>query len=161
MPTPAYNPALSPIKNVQAILRSLSIARIEQGLEQAVAQLLQYLLSTALALTGTLTVGGLTTLSGALVSGIQALAGAGAVNLTTLTTALTTTGANALTLANGADGQIKIIRMVGDGGDGTLTPTTKTGFATITFNDVGDSCILQYHTTLGWMILANNGCTVA
>ena len=38
---------------------------------------------------------------------------------------------------------------------------TKTGFTTITFNDVGDSVTLQYFTTLGWMILSNNGCTVA
>jgi hypothetical protein len=103
----------------------------------------------------------LTTLLGGLVSSQQSLSGAGAVNLTTLTTNLTTTGANALTLANGTSGQIKIIRMVVDNGDGTLTPTTKTGFSTITFNDVGDTVILQYVTTLGWMIVSNNGTTVA
>ena len=40
-------------------------------------------------------------------------------------TQVTTTGSNqALTLANGANGQIKIVTMVTDGGDGTLTPTT-------------------------------------
>ena len=87
--------------------------------------------------------------------------GAGAVAITAATVRLTTTGADALTLANGANGQILSIVMGVDGGDGTLTPTTKTGFSTITFNDVGDSVTLQYFTTLGWMILANNGCTVA
>ena len=87
--------------------------------------------------------------------------GAGAVPITSATVRLTTTGADALTLANGANGQILSIVMVADGGDGTLTPTTKTGFSTITFNDVGDSVTLQYFTTLGWMILSNNGATVA
>lgn len=96
-----------------------------------------------------------------LVGTIQALSGAGAVNVTDFTTAVTTTGANALTLANGTPGQLKAVTMVVDGGDGTLTPATKTGFATITFGDVGDSVLLQYHATLGWMIVANYGATVA
>jgi len=100
-------------------------------------------------------------LTGVVFGTTQSLSGAGAVNITTATTLLTTTGANALTLANGTNGQIKSVVMVVDGGDGTLTPTTKTGFSTITFNDVGDSVVLQYFTTLGWMILSNNGATVA
>jgi len=94
-------------------------------------------------------------------SGIQALSGAGAVNLTTLTTKITSTGANALTLADGTNGQVKACVMVADGGDATLTPTTKTGFSTIVFNDVGDSVLLQFFTTLGWMVLSNNGCTIS
>jgi hypothetical protein len=91
----------------------------------------------------------------------QALSGAGAVNLTTLTTKITSTGANALTLANGADGQVKILTMVSDGGDATLTPTTKTGYSTIVFNDAGDGCVLVYTTTTGWIVVANNGCTIS
>lgn len=87
--------------------------------------------------------------------------GAGAVPITAATVRLTTTGANALTLANGADGQLLTIVMVVDGGDGTLTPTTKTGFATVAFTDVGNAVTLQYFTTLGWMIVANYGATVA
>jgi len=58
------------------------------------------------------------------VATVQALSGAGAISLNTLHTALTTTGAQAQTLANGVNGQIKTISMVADGGDGTLTPTT-------------------------------------
>lgn len=89
--------------------------------------------------------------------------GAGAVPLTAATVQVTTTGsAAALTLANGTVGQILTIVMTTDGGgDATLTPTTKTGFSTITFDAVGNSVTLQYFTTLGWMILANNGATVA
>lgn len=98
---------------------------------------------------------------GSLVGSTQALSGAGAVNLTTLTTKVTSTGANALTLANGTDGQVKIILMVVDGGDATLTPTTKTGFSTIVFNDIGDGVILVYTTTTGWICVANNGATIS
>ena len=87
--------------------------------------------------------------------------GAGAVPITASTVRLTTTGADALTLANGTNGQILSIVMVADGGDGTLTPTTKTGYTTITFNDVGDTVTLQYFTTLGWMLLSNLGATIA
>jgi hypothetical protein len=101
------------------------------------------------------------TLTGRVFGSVTTRSGAGAVPTTAATVQLTTTAADALTLANGTNGQILSIVMVADGGDGTLTPTTKTGFTTITFGDVGDSVTLQYFTTLGWMILANNGCTVA
>lgn len=94
-------------------------------------------------------------------SGIQTLTGAGAVDVTNAVTKLVTTGANALTLANGTNGQVKTITMITDGGDGTLTPTTKTGYSTITFNDAGDSVQLQYFTTAGWLCIANNGATLA
>lgn len=96
-----------------------------------------------------------------LIGTIQSKSGAGAINLTDFTTELTTTAADALTLADGAAGQFKHIVMIADGGDGTLTPTTKTGFTTITFGDVGDSVLLQFHTTKGWMVVANNGATLA
>jgi len=49
--------------------------------------------------------------------------------------------------------------MVVDGGDATLTPATPLGFATITFNDVGDGLTLVY-TAAGWVIVGNNGATV-
>ena len=92
---------------------------------------------------------------------VQALSGAGAVDVTSLITQVTTTGADALTLADGANGQLKIITMVADGGDGTLTPTTFANGTTITFNDVGDSVLLVYNTTGGWAAVSNVGCTIA
>ena len=101
-------------------------------------------------------------LSGAkTIAGVQALSGAGAISLNTLHTAVTTTGADALTLANGVNGQIKTISMVADGGNGTLTPTTFANGSTITFNDVGDSVMLIYNTTGGWALISNTGCTIA
>jgi hypothetical protein len=91
----------------------------------------------------------------------QALSGAGAVNTTDMLTSLTTTGAaQALTLANGTVGQIKIISHVVDGGSAVLTPTTKIGFSTITFTAVGDSAMLIY-TAAGWDIVALNGAVAA
>ena len=94
--------------------------------------------------------------------GVQSLSGAGAVDLTNLITELTTTGANALTLADGTtSGQIKIINMIVDGGDGTLTPTTFANGSTITFNDANDTVALLYANTIGWVVIANSGATVA
>jgi hypothetical protein len=100
-------------------------------------------------------------LTGRVFGTIGARSGAGAVPLTSSVVRLTTTGADALTLANGSNGQILTIVMVVDGGDGTLTPTTKTGFSTITFDAVGNSVTLQYFPTQGWMIVSNYGGTVA
>jgi len=100
------------------------------------------------------------TLTG-LFGSVQSLSGAGAVDLTNTVTEITSTGADALTLANGTVGQIKVITMIVDGGDATLTPTTFAGGTTITFNDAGDSVILVYNTTVGWVAVANQGATIA
>lgn len=79
----------------------------------------------------------------------QTLTGAGAVSLTTATTWVVTTGGNALTLADGAEGQMKFIVMKTDVGAGTLTPDNLGNGATITFDDVGDSAFL-YFTNSAW-----------
>ena len=92
---------------------------------------------------------------------VQTLSGAGAIDVVTGVTEVTTTAADALTLANGTVGQLKIITMVADGGDGTITPTTFANGTTITMNDVGDTVVLVYVTTRGWTVINNIGCTVA
>ena len=84
-----------------------------------------------------------------------------ALSVDTLHSAIVTTGAQAFSLANGVNGQIKTISMVTDGGNATLTPATLSGGSTIVFNDVGDSVILIYNTTGGWAVLSNNGTTVS
>lgn len=72
-----------------------------------------------------------------------------------------TTGddAEALTLANGSPGQVITIALVTDGGGtGTLTPATKSGFATIVFADAGDTATLEYvDDTVGWVIVGLAG----
>ena len=84
-----------------------------------------------------------------------------ALSLNTAHSAIVTTGAQAFSLANGVNGQVKTISMVTDGGDATLTPATLAGGSTIVFNDVGDSVVLIYNTTGGWAVLSNNGTTIS
>jgi hypothetical protein len=72
-----------------------------------------------------------------------------------------TTGADAeaLTLANGTAGQLLTITLGADGGgDGTLTPTTATGFVAIVFADAGDTATLLYvDDTVGWIVVGTAG----
>lgn len=89
----------------------------------------------------------------------QTLTGAGAVNVTTSITWLVTNAANALTLADGAEGQVKYIIMKTDGGDGTLTPSHFGNGSTITFNDAGDSANLLF-TNGNWYFMGGTA-TVA
>jgi hypothetical protein len=107
---------------------------------------------------------GTQTFAGAVVGSVQALSGPGAVNVTTLTTTFTSTGAgNALTLANGVAGQLKAIVYVAEaaGGDtGVLTPTNFGNGTTLTFTNVGDSALLQFLGT-DWWVVSLNGATVA
>ena len=94
--------------------------------------------------------------------GVQGLTGAGAVDLTNLITELTTTGADALTLADGTtSGQVKIINMIVDGGDGTLTPVTFANGTTITFDAVAESATLVWNSTIGWVATSVQGATIA
>ena len=107
---------------------------------------------------------GTQTFAGAVVGSVQALSGPGAVNVTTVTTAFTSTGTgDALTLADGVAGQLKAIVYVAEtaGPDtGVLTPTNFGNGTTITFNAVGESVLLQFLGT-DWWIVSNNGATVA
>jgi hypothetical protein len=95
---------------------------------------------------------------------VQALGGPGAVDITSLATAFTSTAAgNALTLADGAQGQLKTIIYVAEaaGGDtGILTPTNLGSATTITFNAVGDSATLQFAGT-DWWVVGFRGAVVA
>lgn len=77
-----------------------------------------------------------------------------------------TTGgdAEALTLANGTfDGQLLTISLTTDGGgDGTLTPVTKTGWATCVFVTAKDTINLQWiDNTIGWIVLGVTGTAAA
>lgn len=121
--------------------------------------------SAAIARTdGAQTFTGTQTFSGAIVGSVQTLSGAGAVDLTTLTTAFTSTATgNALTLADGTIGQLKAIVYVAEaaGADtGVLTPTNFGNGTTITFNAVGDSVLLQFLGT-DWWVVSLNGAAVA
>jgi len=128
-------------------------------------------LSSTLAVAGASTLTGLLTANGDILLGAakvlgfgapQALSGAGACNVTTISTLFTSTGsAQALTLADGTRaGQLKFISHVVDGGSGVLTPTTKTGFSTVTFTNVNDWACLIWSGS-AWFVLAYSGATIA
>jgi len=91
----------------------------------------------------------------------QALVAAGAVNITTAITTVASAGAIALTLADGAVGQVKMICMTTDGGTATLTPTTLNGYTTVAFDTVGDCAVFVFNSTGGWSVVSNQGCVLA
>ena len=103
------------------------------------------------------------TYNATITGGVQSLSGAGAVDLTNLVTELTTTGANALTLADGTtSGQVKIINMIVDGGGtATVTPVTFASGTTVAFDAVAESVTLVWNSTIGWVATSVNGATVA
>jgi len=85
---------------------------------------------------------------------IQSLSGAGAVDIVNDITELTTTGADALTLADGVTGQKKIVKMISDGGDGTLTPANFLDGTTLTFDNT-DYAILYFNGS-NWCLIGGN-----
>ena len=105
--------------------------------------------------TGTLTANGT-------VHGVQTLTGSGStgvVSLTeTVTLLVTTGGSQAFSLADGTEGQIKIISMKTNGGSGIVTPDNFINGTRITFDDVEDTVTLLYQTT-GWVALARQNAT--
>ena len=96
----------------------------------------------------------------------QALSGAGAVNITTSITHLTTAaGASALTLTNTSvkNGMLKIIVCVTHGGGTstlTITGASHTNYDTVAFSGVGQTVLLM-QTNSTWVVLASNGVTIA
>ena len=87
----------------------------------------------------------------------QALVAAGAVSITTTLTTVAASGAIALTMPDGIQGQIKIIVFITDGGVVTLTPTTMNDGTNLLFADAGDSAILCWIGASGWQIISGWG----
>jgi hypothetical protein len=97
-----------------------------------------------------------------LMSGSENLASGSAANLYVTASYFSTTGASTATLAAGTAGLIKTFMMVADGGNMVITVTNagwkSSGTGTITFNDVGDGCTLQYINSK-WFCIGQNGVT--
>lgn len=101
-------------------------------------------------------------LATAYIGSTSTLSGPGACNVTTETTKVTTTGVlDALTLADGVDGQIKRVIHDVDGGSFVLTPTTRTGWSTYTSTAAGESISMQFVTTRGWIIIGSYAGVIA
>tara|TARA_R110000796_G_C14379046_1_gene415006 strand:+ start:138 stop:629 length:492 start_codon:yes stop_codon:yes gene_type:complete len=85
----------------------------------------------------------------------EAKAGAGACSVTSFYTAITTDGADAMTLAAGTElGQLKKIQLIGDSGDATLTiaDAVSNSLDVITMADVGDFVLCIWNGT-AWRVL--------
>ena len=110
-------------------------------------------LSGNLAVGGTLAVTGDATFSANVIrSNAVYDSGAGALPLTSDVLFYESQGAEAITLADGVQGQVIKIIMTVDGGDGTLTPANLGNGSTLTFDDVGDSAELVFDGTSWWLV---------
>lgn len=90
----------------------------------------------------------------------ETITASGAVSIATQISLIdSTSGAQALTLADGFEGQEKTIKMTVDGGDCVVTPVNLQDGTTITLNGVDDSVSLRFVGGT-WMIFANEGCIV-
>ena len=89
---------------------------------------------------------------------VQNITGPGAISTTTGVTFITTTGTDAYTLADGVEGQVKVIIMKGNGGNGTVTPDNLVGYTAVRFSGVNNNVHLLYGST-GWNIIALQNAT--
>lgn len=94
---------------------------------------------------------------------VTAAGSAVAINVTSplsnITSTATTTAGNALTLADGVQGQLKIITLIVDGGDVQINPANFANGLSITMEDAGDNITLIFNNSK-WQILSNTGCTI-
>jgi len=99
-----------------------------------------------------------------LLSGSEVLTTGSSVNLAVTASYFSTSGASTATLGAGTTGQIKTFMMLADGGDMVITVTNagwqSSGTGTITFDNIGDGCTLQYITNK-WFCIGNNGAIFA
>ena len=86
---------------------------------------------------------------------VQSLSASGAANVTTAITAVdATSGVRAITLADGADGQVKTILNVSTSGTNavTITPTNLAGYTTIVLNAPGETVTLLFKSSKYYII---------
>jgi hypothetical protein len=81
---------------------------------------------------------------------------------TSVTHINTTAGAHAGSMADGVNGQIKVITMIVKGGsnNSVVTPTNLTAGTQITFDAVGDTATCIF-TNSSWVVIALNGAVVS
>ena len=98
---------------------------------------------------------------------VQALTGDGSTTLVAnVTSAITTVNATSatgtITLADGADGQIKTIINVSTSGTNavTVTPTNRGGYSSITLDKQGETVTLLFKNSKWYVIAEGNGVTI-
>ena len=78
---------------------------------------------------------------------VQTLSSAGAISIANLVTRINSPdGAGTLTIADGVDGQIKVIIMVSNSASHALTISSNIGHSSIVFNSAGDTANLIFLT---------------
>ena len=83
----------------------------------------------------------------------QSLSAGGAISLTTSVTKIASPDNNGtLTIADGIDGQIKIIVMQSNLGGHTMTINANIGHTSIVFNEPGDTATLMFMGTVWYFI---------
>ena len=94
----------------------------------------------------------------------EEVSGAGVASVTHTITHLIATGAgDAVSLADGREGQVKILltkNVVGGGSTVVITPANLRGWSTITFDHNGDTCFLVF-TGGKWNIVGTRGAAIA
>ena len=93
----------------------------------------------------------------------QTLSAGGAANVTTAVTLVdATSGTRAITLADGADGQIKTIIDTATSGTNaiTITPTNLRGHTSITLNAPGETVTVMFKSSK-WNIIGGHGYSVS
>jgi hypothetical protein len=100
------------------------------------------------------------------VTGVEDIANAAAISLTKATSYFSTGGSGeTATLAAGTDGQIKVLAMSADGGGSMVVTVSNAGWktsgsGTVTFDNIGEACTLQYFNNK-WYCIGNNGAVFA
>lgn len=89
---------------------------------------------------------------------VENVTGGGALSISTGVSFISTTGTEAYSLANGVEGQVKVIIMKADGGDATITPDNLVGYTSVRFDATNDNVHLLYGST-GWNIIALQNAT--
>tara|TARA_Y100001937_G_scaffold967_1_gene1074 strand:- start:830 stop:1198 length:369 start_codon:yes stop_codon:yes gene_type:complete len=84
---------------------------------------------------------------------VENVTGGGALSTNTVVSFISTTGVESYTLADGVEGQEKIIIMKADGGNATVTPNNLVGFTSVRLTATNNSFHLIYGST-GWNIIA-------
>ena len=84
---------------------------------------------------------------------VENVTGGGALSVSKSVSFISTTGVESYSLADGVEGQQKIIIMKADGGNATVTPDNLVGYTSVRLTDVNNSFHLLYGST-GWNIIA-------
>jgi len=84
---------------------------------------------------------------------VENVTGGGALSTSTVVSFISTAGTENYTLADGVEGQQKIIIMKARVGNATVTPTNLVGYTSVRLSGVNNNFHLLYGST-GWNIIA-------